>query len=148
MTRLSISRLARLLLLLPLLLASCAITLVAPYDPVTDEALQDLAKRTEILIADVTLTRASYAKHASFYTEADGAIRAIQMRADLYAKNETEKDLLKRLQEAFGDLRETHQLGPFKESHAAGVRSSLRTLLHHELSKKRNSGVARSGGSS
>ena len=146
MTRSSLSALPR--LLLPLWLAGCAITLVAPYDPVTDEALQDLAKKTEILIADVTLTRASYAKHASFYTEADGAIRAIQLRADLYAKNETEKELLKKLQAAYGILRETHQLGPFRESHAAGVRSLLRSLLHHELSKKRNSGVAATSGGS
>ncbi len=131
------------LLLLPLLLASCAVMLVGPYDPLTDEAIQDLARSTEIVIADVTLSNASYRQHAAFYREAEGSLRAIEMRAGLYPKNETEIELLTKLRAAFKNLQRIHkEVGPFRPAEAEGVRSLLRSLLHHELSKKRSAGIS------
>ncbi|HMJ06860.1 MAG TPA: hypothetical protein VK474_11440 [Chthoniobacterales bacterium] len=142
MARLIIRSFPRLTLFLPLLLASCAVMLVGPYDPVTDAALQDLAKNTEIFIADVTLSHDSYSERAKFYREAEGSLRAIEMRASLYPKNEAELELLAKLRAAFGNLRSIHQeVGPFRQREAEGVRSLLRSLLHHELSKKRSAGV-------
>ena len=134
----------RLLCLLPLLLlwTSCAVMLVGPYDPVTDAAVQDLAKETEVFIADVTLGDESYSQHAKFYRKAEGSLRAIELRAGLYPKNEAELALIERLRKAFSNLRSIHrEVGPFRASEAEGVRSLLRSLLHHELSKKRSAGV-------
>jgi hypothetical protein len=132
----------RLLLLLPLLFGSCAVMLVGPYDPVTDAAIQDLAKNTEIFVADVTLSNGAYSEHAKFYREAEGSLRAIQLRAALYPKNEAELALIDNLRAAFKNLRSIHQeVGPFRDREAEPVRSLLRSLLHHELSKKRSAGI-------
>ena len=137
----------RLIVFLPLLLSGCAVMLVGPYDPVTDEAVQDLAKETEIFIADVTTSGASYGKHAKFYRQAEGSLRAIEMRAGLYPKNEAELALIGNLRAAFKNLRTTHQeVGPFREREAEPVRSLLRSLMHHELSKKRSAGVGAPAG--
>ena len=136
----------RLTVFLPLLFSSCAVMLVGPYDPVTDEAVQDLAKETEIFIADVTVSGESYSKHAMFYRRAEGQLRAIELRAGLYPKNEAELALITNLRAAFRNLRTSHQeVGPFREREAEPVRSLLRSLLHHELSKKRSAGVGSPG---
>src|SRR5690348_4834425 len=109
-----------------LFLSGCAAMLVGPYDPVTDAAVQDLAKSTEIFIADVTISGESYSKHARFYREAEGTLRAIELRAGLYPKNEAELELLEKLRLAFKNLRQIHQeVGPFREREAEGVRSLL-----------------------
>ena len=120
----------------------CAVTLVGSYDPVTDTAIQELTKNTEVFIAGVTVSGDSYSKRANFYNEAEGSLRAIEMRASLYPKNEAELELIARLRAAYKNLRSIHQeVGPFREREAEGVRSLLRSLLHHELSKKRSAGV-------
>ena len=142
-----IRRLPQVLLLLPLVLAGCALMLVGPYDPVTDAAIQDLAKRTEIVIAEVTQAEGSYRKHASFYREAEGSLRAIEMRAGLYPKNEAELELTGKLRAAFSNMESIHrEVGPFRAREAEGVRSLLRSLLHHELSKKRSAGIGAPAG--
>jgi hypothetical protein len=130
-------------IVLALFVASCAVTLVAPYDPITDAAVQDLAKKTEIVIADVLATRAPYREHADFYREAQGSIRAIEMRASLYSKNEAEMEVLGKLRTALTNLQRIHQeVGPFRPAEAEGVRSLFRSLIHHELSKKRSAGIS------
>lgn len=116
--------------------------LVGPYDPVTDAAVQELAKETEVFIAEVTLGRESYAEHAKFYRKAEGSLRALELRAGIYPKNEAELALIANLRETFVNLRRIHQeVGPFRQSEAEPVRSLLRSLLHHQLSKKRSAGV-------
>lgn len=116
--------------------------LVGSYDPITDTAIQELAKNTEVFIAEVTVSGDSYSKRANFYNEAEGALRAIEMRASLYPKNEAELELIARLRTAYKNLRSIHEeVGPFREREAEGVRSLLRSLLHHELSKKRSAGL-------
>jgi hypothetical protein len=126
-----------------LLLVSCAVTFVAPYDQITDEAVQELAKKTEIFITDVTLTRGSYSQHADFYREVEGSLGAIELRASLYQKNEGELDLIKRLRKAFQNLKQIHQeVGPFRPAEAEPVRSLLRSLIQVELAKKRSAGIS------
>lgn len=142
-----VRRLARSFFLLPLLLGGCAVMFVGPYDPVTDDAIQDLAKNTEVMIAQVTGGSGSYRRQAAFYREAEGALRAIELRAGLYPKNEAELELTAKLRAAFKNLESIHrEVGPFREREAEGVRSLLRSLLHHELSKKRSAGVGAPGG--
>jgi hypothetical protein len=128
---------------LALLLASCAVTFVAPYDQITDEAVQELAKKTEIFITDVTLARGSYSQHAGFYREVEGSLGAIELRASLYPKNEGELDLINRLRTAFQKLKQIHQeVGPFRPAEAEPVRSLLRSLIQVELAKKRSAGIS------
>lgn len=118
--------------------------LVGPYDEVTDRAIQDAARQTEVIIADVTIHRGSYEKHAAAYREIDGAIGAIELRAGLYPKNDAEVQIAGKLRAALRNLRTLHQeIGPFRPAEAEGVRSLFRTLLHHELSKKRSAGLGR-----
>ena len=142
MARLLARSLPRFSFLLPLFLTGCAVMLVGSYDPITDTAIQELAKNTEVFIAEVTVSGDSYSKRANFYNEAEGALRAIEMRASLYPKNEAELELIARLRTAYKNLRSIHEeVGPFREREAEGVRSLLRSLLHHELSKKRSAGL-------
>ena len=129
-------------LVLPLLLAGCAVTFVSSYDVVTDEQIQDAAKKTEAVIGDVLVNRTGYSQHAKDYQEIDGALGALEMRAVNYQKNEAEIDLIQKLRAALRNLQRIHrEIGPFRQAEAEGVRSLFRSLIHHELSKKRSAGI-------
>ncbi len=122
---------------------------VGKYDPVTDAAVQSLAKETEIFIADVVQGSRSYGESAQFYRDAEGSLRAMELRAGLYEKNETELQLIAKLRESFKNLRTSHlEIGSFRDREAEPVRSLLRSLLHHQLSKKRSAGVSALGAGS
>jgi len=129
-------------LFLPLLLAGCAVIFVSSYDEVTDQQIQDAAKKTEALIGDVLVNRTSYNQDAKDYQEIDGALGALEMRASNYQKNEAEIDLIQKLRAAMRNLQRIHkEIGPFRQAEAEGVRSLFRSLIHHELSKKRSAGL-------
>ena len=137
--------------MLPLLLLSgCAVSLVAPYDAVTDAAVQEVAQRTETIIADVTQNGTGYAQHRENYREVHGALGAVALRAELYGdKNKAEREVVSRLQQAMRNLERLHRAaGEFRPAEAEGVRSLLRSLLHHELSKKHSSALVNPGGPS
>jgi hypothetical protein len=129
-------------LILPLLLVGCAVMFVSSYDEITDQQIQDAAKTTEALIGDVLANRTNYDQHAKDYQEIDGALGALEMRAVNYQKNEAEVDLIKNLRLALRNLQRIHkEIGPFRRSEAEGVRSLFRSLIHHELAKKRSAGI-------
>ena len=129
-------------LFLPLLLAGCAVMFVSSYDQVTDQQIQDAAKTTEALIGDVLANRTSYREHAKDYQEIDGALGALEMRAANYQNNEAEIKLIQDLRAAMRNLRRIHkEIGPFRQAEAEGVRSLFRSLIHHELSKKRSASL-------
>lgn len=129
-------------LFLPLLLVGCAVMFVSSYDEVTDREIQDAAKRSEALIGDVLANHTSYAEHAKEYRQIDGALGALEMRASVYQKNEAEIELIKKLRAALQNLQRIHkEIGPFRPAEAEGVRSLFRSLIHHELSKKRSAGI-------
>jgi hypothetical protein len=129
-------------LFLPLLLVGCAVMFVSSYDEVTDQQIQDAAKTTEALIGDVLVNRTTYNQHAKDYQEVDGALGALEMRASNYPKNEAEIDLIQKLRVALRNLQRIHkEIGPFRQAEAEGVRSLFRSLIHHELSKKRSAGI-------
>lgn len=132
-------------LLLLLLFSSCAVMFVGPYDQVTDLAIQDLTKKTEVMISSVVQNDASYQQYATFYREAEGALAAIEIRSRLYPKNDDEIDIIGNLKKAYKNLEKIHRtIGSFRLNEATGVRSLLQSLLHHELSKKRSSGISAS----
>ncbi len=129
-------------LLLPLLLLGCAVVFVSSYDEITDREIQEAAKTTEVLIGDVLANQTSYHKHAKEYREIDGALGALEMRAANYQKNEAEIELLQKTRAALRNLQRTHkEIGPFRVAEAEGVRSLFRSLIHHELAKKRSAGI-------
>jgi hypothetical protein len=129
-------------LLLPLLLAGCAVMFVSSYDEITDREIQDAAKTTEALIGDVLANQTSYHEHAKEYRQIDGALGALEMRASNYQKNEAEIELLQKSRAALRNLQRTHkEIGPFRLAEAEGVRSLFRSLIHHELAKKRSAGI-------
>lgn len=125
--------------------AGCAVQWVSSYDAVTDEAIQASAKQTEVVITDVLARRSSYEVHKANYREIHGALAAIEQRASLYEKNEAERDTLGKLRKALQNLERIHrEIGPFRSAEAEGVRSLYRSLLHHELSKKRSAALTKS----
>jgi len=129
-------------LFLPLLLVGCAVMFVSSYDEVTDREIQDAAKRAEALIGDVLANQTSYNEHAKEYRQIDGALGALEMRASAYQKNEAEIELIQKLRAALCNLQRTHkEIGPFRPAEAEGVRSLFRSLIHHELAKKRSAGI-------
>ena len=129
-------------LFLPLLLVGCAVMFVSSYDEVTDREIQDAAKTTETLIGDVVANGTSYKEHAREYRQIDGALGALEMRSATYQKNEAEVDLIQKLRAALRNLQRTHkEVGPFRPAEAEGVRSLFRSLIHHELAKKRSAGT-------
>jgi hypothetical protein len=129
-------------LFLPLLFVACAVVFVSSYDQVTDQQIQDAAKTTEALIGDVLVNRTSYSQHAKDYQEIDGALGALEMRAANYQNNEAEIKLIQNLRAAMRNLQRIHrEIGPFRQAEAEGVRSLFRSLIHHELSKKRSASL-------
>ncbi len=129
-------------LLLPLLFVGCAVVFVSSYDQVTDQQIQDAAKTTEALIGDVLVNRTTYSQHAKDYQAIDGALGALEMRAANYQNNEAEIKLIQDLRAAMRNLRRIHkEIGPFRQAEAEGVRSLFRSLIHHELSKKRSASL-------
>jgi len=129
-------------LFLPLLFVGCAVVFVSSYDQVTDQQIQDAAKTTEALIGDVLVNRTTYSQHAKDYQAIDGALGALEMRAANYQNNEAEIKLIQDLRAAMRNLRRIHkEIGPFRQAEAEGVRSLFRSLIHHELSKKRSASL-------
>jgi hypothetical protein len=135
-------QLTRVGLVLSLLLVGCAVVFVSSYDEVTDQQIQDAAKKTEALIGDVLANRASYNQHAKDYQEIDGTLGALEMRAANYQNNEAEIKLIQDLRAAMRNLQRIHkEIGPFRQAEAEGVRSLFRSLIHLELSKKRSASI-------
>jgi hypothetical protein len=126
------------------LLSGCAVTFVSAYDPVTDAAIQKSAEKAETIIADVLGNGTAWKAHATHWRELHGSLAAVSLRAGLYGeKNKAEQEVVSRLQQASRDLEELHrEVGPFRPAEAAGVRSLFRSLMHHELSKKRSTALA------
>jgi hypothetical protein len=134
---------AALMMLVALLLGGCAVSFVSGYDPVTDAGIQEVAKKTETIVADVLANGTGHAAHRENYREAQGALAAVALRAELYGeKNKAERETIARLRQALGNLEKIHRaVGPFRPAEAEGVRSLLRSLMHHELSKKQSSAL-------
>jgi len=90
----------------------------------------------------VLVNRTTYSQHAKDYQAIDGALGALEMRAANYQNNEAEIKLIQDLRAAMRNLRRIHkEIGPFRQAEAEGVRSLFRSLIHHELSKKRSASL-------
>jgi hypothetical protein len=134
------------LLSLLLLLAGCAVTLVGPYDEVTDQAITDLANRTEEFLARMQATGAPYHGNESFYSDAKARLATIKLRAALYPNNTGEVKLLDQFSGNLDNLAELHRAGPLTGTVGSTARSTIESniesLLQVELAKKRSSGIS------
>ncbi len=142
----SLRRLLCFITLLPLLLlGGCAVSFVSGYDRITDEGIQEVTKKTETIISDVLVNKTGFASHRENYRQAQGALAAVGLRAEYYGeKNKAEREIIGKLQQALANLEEIHRLvGSFRPAEAEGVRSLLRTLMHHELSKKNSAAFSK-----
>jgi hypothetical protein len=128
------------------LVASCAVVLVGPYDEVTDKAITDLAMKTEQFFVRMESNGGSYESNRSFYQDAKASIRAIRLRAELYEKNQGELTELDLLAANLDNLAKLHRLGPLTGNVASIARTQIETnfksLMQIELAKKRSSGVS------
>jgi hypothetical protein len=140
----SIGRLA--LLLLIFLSSGCAVTLVGPYDEVTDQAITDLANRTEQFLVRMQTTGAPYQGNEAFYTDAKARLATIRLRAQLYANNQGELKEIDLLSSNLDNLAALHRVGPLTGAVGMHARQLIETnfesLLQIELAKKRSSGVS------
>lgn len=134
------------LLLLSFFCAGCAVTLVGPYDEVTDQAITDLANRTEQFLVRMQTTGAPYQGNEAFYTDAKARLATIRLRAQLYANNQGELNELDLLSANLEKLAALHRLGPLTGTTGKAARQLIETnfesLLQIELAKKRSSGVS------
>jgi len=134
------------LLLLFLLPGGCAVTLVGPYDEVTDQSITDLANRTEQFLVRMQTTGAPYQGNEAFYTDAKARLATIRLRAQLYPNNQGELHELDLLSENLNKLAALHRLGPLTGAVGKTARQLIETnfesLLQIELAKKRSSGVS------
>jgi hypothetical protein len=139
-------RLARLSTVLVLLFTGCAVTLVGPYDAITDQSVTDLSTRTELFLERMEATGGGYSANRDFYRDAKANIHTIRLRAELYPKNEGELKLLDQLSENLDNLAQLHRAGPLTGVAGQTARDlidgNFRSLLEVELAKKRSSGVA------
>jgi hypothetical protein len=94
-----------------LVLGACAVVLVGPYDEVTDQAITDLANRTEAFLMRMEATGAPYHGNEAFYYDAKARLRAIRLRAALYPKNGGELELMDNLSKNLDNLAELHRAG-------------------------------------
>lgn len=124
-------------LLLALSLVGCAVSLIAPYDETIDRLLTDLTVRTQTAVARADAGRFPEEERVKFYAEAEGSVQTLQMRANLYAKNDQEITALAALAQRYRDLRE-HGAAP-RTSLTTGLRATLLDLQQIELAKKRSS---------
>jgi hypothetical protein len=144
--RLGVTRESCFLGLLILFFSGCAVMLVGPYDEVTDQAITDLANRTEEFLARMEATGAPFHGNETFYSDARARLRSIRLRAELYPKNTGELTLLDKLAENLDNLSELHRAGPLTGTSGEVARKLIETnfqaLLQVELAKKRSSGVS------
>jgi hypothetical protein len=112
-------RVSSLLALLPLLVASCSVLFVSPYDEVIDRAATDLVTKTEIFIvlyATTTNETGHTVRHgkpydagaATFYNEARGAATAMLLRSEQKDKNDEEIQIFRNLVTRYGQLEASH----------------------------------------
>ena len=132
--------------ILSLLISSCAVVFVGPYDEVTDKAITDLETKAEHFFAKQSKT-VSYEDTKSFVQEAQGSINAIRLRAEVYGKDKNsgelrELDLLSQNLNNLLDLAKTNPSQDTWKTARSLVEINFQSLIQIELAKKRSSGVS------
>ena len=130
----------------------CSVLFVAPYDPVTDQSINDLYVRTNVFLDRMQRTAGSYAKNRSFYDDAHATIATIKVRAEMLPKNDGTLKNLQELDKQFTDLAALHKIRPLTGTDPLDpayiarqlIESTFRDLTEIELQKKLGAAVGRS----
>jgi hypothetical protein len=120
-----------------LLISSCRVLFVAPYDETTDRLLTDLSVKTQTAIARADAGKLSEDERAKFFDEALGTVRTMKERSSLFPKNEEEVKALTQLEQRYQNLRE-HGSSP-RTSLTTGLRATLLDVQQIQVAKKRSS---------
>ena len=126
----------RLLLALACLWLSTGCTLLAPYDPVTDQAVTQLSIRTETALAASDAGLWSLAESRAFLAESIGTVRALKVRAMVKEKNMEVTTILDELEKRYQALLDRGK--PLRTSVATGLRLTLLDLQQVQIAKKRS----------
>jgi hypothetical protein len=120
-----------------LLLAGCAVNLVAAYDETTDRLITDLSLKAETAIIRADAGQLTAEDRDKFYDESLGTVRTLKARSSLFAKNQDELTALSVLEQRYDNLKK-RGASP-RSSLAGGVRGALRDLQQIQIAKKRSS---------
>ena len=121
-------------LLVACIFASCST--IAPYDPIVDDRINEIATRTEMILAKADLGQLAMKDQQDFFSESIGTVRATKNRASLVSKNEEETQALDDLEARLQALAERDQ--PLRSSLATGLKATLLDLQQIQLAKKRS----------
>jgi hypothetical protein len=141
------------LLLLPLL-ASCSVSLIAPYDSRTEEMVTqiqgELSAFHQELIYDNKAPGCVYSKHMGFYRTIHADIANLRVRVSAIAKNAQTADQVAALERGVSDLelihrnRENQPPGDTRcmgikamENSFGGLEGIIRAILQLEMVKQR-----------
>ena len=126
-----------------LLLSSCSLVSVSPYDSSADKAITKLHKQTAEFFAEFTKADelgCGYSHHLPFYQNSKVSISSLLVRARAMADNHITVSQLELLSSSYANLAQLHQLGCFTLAQVnelwVSFDASFSAILKLELAKK------------
>ena len=127
-----------------LLLSSCSLVSVSPYDSSADKAITKLHKQTAEFFAEFSKAAdkpgCGYPLHLSFYQNSKVSISSLLVRARAMADNHISVSQLELLSSSYLNLAQLHQLGCFTPTQVSELwvsfDASFSAILKLELAKK------------
>jgi len=127
-----------------LLLSSCSLVSISPYDSSADKAITKLHKQTAEFFAESTKAAddpgCGYSHHLSFYQNSKVSMSSLLVRARAMADNNLTVSQLELLSSSYVNLAQLHQLGCFSPAQVKELwdsfDASFSSILKLELAKK------------
>ena len=127
-----------------LLLSSCSLVAISPYDSSADKAITKLHKQTaEFFAESATATDepgCGYSHHLSFYQNSKVSMSSLLVRARAMADNNLTVSQLELLSSSYANLAQLHQLGCFSPAQVnelwTSFDASFSAILKLELAKR------------
>ena len=126
-----------------LLLSSCSLVSISPYDSSADKAITKLHKQTAEFFAESTKAPdlgCGYSHHLSFYQNSKVSMSSLLVRARAMADNNLTVSQLELLSSSYVNLAQLHQLGCFSPAQVKELwdsfDASFSSILKLELAKK------------
>ena len=116
------------------------------YDEVIDKSVNDIAVKTETVLAKADSKQLSTKEQNEYFAASLGTVRAMKARASLIPKNEIEVEMLGSLETRLKNLADRKK--PLRRSIATALRLSILDLQKVQSAKKRSQKVSDSIGNS
>ena len=137
-------RFAILIIATVLLVSSCSLVSISPYDSSADKAATKLHKQTAEFFTESTKTTdepgCGYSHHLPFYQNSKVSMSSLLVRARAMADNNLTVSQLELLSFSYSNLAQLHQLGCFTSAQVnelwASFDASFSAILKLELAKK------------